>query len=157
MRKALSKKIRFEVFKRDSFTCQYCGKTSPSVVLHVDHISPVSGGGDNDILNLITSCEGCNLGKSNIPLSDSSEIERQTEQLKELNKKREQLELMLKWRDELKGFDESVINEITGYFSAGIGNTFSISENGVKDAKKLLRKYPLHEILDAIDKSIENP
>lgn len=25
-RKSLSKKIRFEVFKRDSFTCQYCGR-----------------------------------------------------------------------------------------------------------------------------------
>lgn len=28
-RKQLSKKLRFEVFKRDSFTCQYCGKKSP--------------------------------------------------------------------------------------------------------------------------------
>ena len=40
-RKSLSKKIRFEVFKRDKFTCQYCGKTAPNVVLEVDHIEPV--------------------------------------------------------------------------------------------------------------------
>jgi 5-methylcytosine-specific restriction endonuclease McrA len=28
-RKALSKKLRFEVFKRDNFTCQYCGRAAP--------------------------------------------------------------------------------------------------------------------------------
>lgn len=62
-RKGLSKKIRFEVFKRDQFTCQYCGKKAPDVILHVDHIQPVSKGGTNDLLNLITSCQDCNLGK----------------------------------------------------------------------------------------------
>ena len=44
-RKALSQKIRFEVFKRDSFTCQYCGRKAPDVVLQVDHIVPVAKGG----------------------------------------------------------------------------------------------------------------
>mgnify|MGYP003405974009 CR=1 FL=1 len=50
-RKTISKKIRFEVFKRDNFTCQYCGRMAPDVVLEVDHINPVSKGGDNDISN----------------------------------------------------------------------------------------------------------
>ena len=36
-RKPLSKKIRFEVFKRDAFTCQYCGQMAPDVLLEVDH------------------------------------------------------------------------------------------------------------------------
>lgn len=55
-RRSLSKKKRFEVFKRDSFTCQYCGAKAPDVVLQCDHIKPVSKGGTDDILNLITSC-----------------------------------------------------------------------------------------------------
>ena len=46
-RKPLSKKIRFEVFKRDSFTCQYCGKSALDVVLELDHIKPVAKGGSN--------------------------------------------------------------------------------------------------------------
>jgi len=62
-RKSLSKKTRFEIFKRDGFTCQYCGKTPPQVVLEVDHINPVISGGDNDEMNLITSCFDCNRGK----------------------------------------------------------------------------------------------
>ena len=52
VRKAISKKLRFEVFKRDNFTCQYCGRMAPDVVLEVDHINAVANGGDNNILNL---------------------------------------------------------------------------------------------------------
>jgi len=44
-RKAIPKKTRFEVFKRDSFTCQHCGRKAPDVVLQVDHLKPVSKGG----------------------------------------------------------------------------------------------------------------
>jgi len=69
-RKSISKRLRFEIFKRDQFTCQYCGAHPPSVILHVDHISPVAHGGLNEIDNLITSCESCNLGKSSKELSD---------------------------------------------------------------------------------------
>lgn len=69
IRKPISKKLRFEVFKRDSFTCQYCGSTPPSVILHVDHIHPVADGGCNNIDNLITACLPCNLGKSATPLT----------------------------------------------------------------------------------------
>src|SRR4051812_7427688 len=59
-RKGISKTVRFEVFKRDSFACVYCGRSAPEVILHIDHINPVSKGGDNDILNLRTACEDCN-------------------------------------------------------------------------------------------------
>jgi hypothetical protein len=60
----LSKKLRFEIFKRDSFTCQYCGRRPPEIVLEVDHINPRANGGDDDILNLITACFACNRGKA---------------------------------------------------------------------------------------------
>lgn len=62
-RKAISAKARFDIFKRDKFTCQYCGAHPPGVLLHVDHIVAVASGGTNDLHNLVTSCEPCNLGK----------------------------------------------------------------------------------------------
>ena len=71
-RKSISKKLRFEVYKRDSFTCQYCGRKAPDVALNVDHVVPVSKGGTNDILNLITSCFDCNNGKRDIPLNEEN-------------------------------------------------------------------------------------
>lgn len=57
----ISKKMRFYIFARDNFTCQYCRSTQKE--LHVDHIKPVSRGGDNSEKNLITACADCNLGK----------------------------------------------------------------------------------------------
>lgn len=62
-RKALSKKTRFEVFKRDGFKCVYCGAHPPGVLLHVDHVVAVAAGGKNGMDNLVTACEPCNLGK----------------------------------------------------------------------------------------------
>jgi CRISPR/Cas system Type II protein with McrA/HNH and RuvC-like nuclease domain len=67
-RKPLSKKARFDVFKRDNFRCQYCGQTPPVVVLEVDHITPVAEGGTNSVDNLICSCFDCNRGKGATPL-----------------------------------------------------------------------------------------
>lgn len=60
----MKKTLRFKVFERDEFTCQYCGKKPPKVVLEVDHIYPKSKGGTDDILNLITACLDCNRGKT---------------------------------------------------------------------------------------------
>jgi hypothetical protein len=62
-RKGIGKKDRFEVFKRDNFTCQYCGAHPPAVVLQVDHIVAVAAGGENDMDNYITACQPCNIGK----------------------------------------------------------------------------------------------
>ena len=70
-RKAISKRVRFEVFKRDRFKCVYCGAATPSVVLEVDHVIPVAEGGSNDISNLVTACKPCNQGKGARPLASS--------------------------------------------------------------------------------------
>jgi len=59
----IPQKIRFEILKRDNFTCQYCGKKSPDVELEVDHIEPYSKTKNNNPDNLITSCKNCNRGK----------------------------------------------------------------------------------------------
>lgn len=69
-RKSIGKTKRFEIFKRDLFTCQYCGRTPPNVVLELDHIHPVAKGGSNDNDNLITACMDCNRGKSDNSLED---------------------------------------------------------------------------------------
>lgn len=57
--------VRFAVFRRDDFTCQYCGRSAPEARLEIDHRVPVSRGGTNDISNLVTACSDCNRGKSN--------------------------------------------------------------------------------------------
>lgn len=61
---AISKRLRFEILRRDDHTCQYCGGKAPDVTLHVDHIIPVTLGGTDLPSNLVAACKDCNLGKS---------------------------------------------------------------------------------------------
>ena len=64
-RKSLPPKLRFQILKRDNFTCVYCGKSreNDGVVLHVDHKTSLKDGGTDDPDNLVTSCTACNFGK----------------------------------------------------------------------------------------------
>ena len=64
-RKIMNDDIRYNVLKRDNFTCQKCGITSKDgAKLEVDHIIPVSKGGKTVMSNLQTLCARCNSGKS---------------------------------------------------------------------------------------------
>lgn len=84
-RRSLSKKVRFEVFKRDSFACQYCGRTPPVVVLEVDHIIPVASDGCDSEDNLITACFDCNRGKGANDLLDVPEsIQARADRIEEI-------------------------------------------------------------------------
>jgi len=62
-RNSMSPKLRFDVFRRDKFVCQYCGACGSNVELEVDHIIPVSRGGTDEMSNLKTTCFDCNRGK----------------------------------------------------------------------------------------------
>lgn len=70
-------KLRFEILKRDNFTCQYCGRNvnEEKIKLHIDHINPVKNGGLFVADNLTTSCEECNLGKGDVLLEKKALIE----------------------------------------------------------------------------------
>ena len=62
-RKHISYRMRFKIFARDKFTCQYCGKHAHEEPLEIDHVIPLSHGGTNELDNLITSCRRCNRKK----------------------------------------------------------------------------------------------
>lgn len=53
---------RFNVFLRDSFSCQYCGDTSRDL-LTFDHVIPRSKGGKTTWGNIVAACSPCNLKK----------------------------------------------------------------------------------------------
>jgi hypothetical protein len=61
---AVSKRLRYEVLRRDGHTCRYCGGTAPDVKLTVDHVTPVALGGTDTADNLVTACGPCNSGKT---------------------------------------------------------------------------------------------
>lgn len=152
-REKLSKKIRFEVFKRDSFTCQYCGRKAPDVVLEVDHITPVAEGGKNDIFNLITSCFDCNRGKGKRPLTQQDELKKQQKMLEELNERKEQLEMLLQWKKGLENLEDEMVDNIEQLLSDATDNHFS--EYGRNDCKRLIKKYGFEEVYESTKISIQ--
>lgn len=61
-----SKRMRFEVLRRDNHTCRYCGRGAPEVKLTIDHVVPEALGGQDVPENLVAACEDCNSGKTSI-------------------------------------------------------------------------------------------
>lgn len=62
---AVSRRLRFEILRRDQHCCRYCGEhASPQVKLTVDHVLPVALGGTDDPTNLAAACGPCNSGKA---------------------------------------------------------------------------------------------
>lgn len=153
-RKSIPKRIRFEIFKRDSFTCQYCGASAPDVLLQIDHIKPVSEGGTNDITNLVAACAGCNSGKGAKNLDDRSAVKRRKAQLDELQERREQLEMMMEWMAGLQDLKEQTVDYLAEYW-LNLAPGHIPNDRGRRNLKKWLRKYSLHEITQAMDISAE--
>lgn len=147
-RQPMSKRARFEVFKRDGFACQYCGAHPPAVVLEVDHIVPVAAGGQNDPDNLVTACFACNRGKAAVSLEvvpqsladKATEVAEREEQLRGyhaiLEARRERIEADV-WR---------VVEHWTGEDSTTHETYAAI--------KRFVERIGVHEVLDAVDATL---
>lgn len=157
IRKPISTRKRFEIFKRDSFTCQYCGVKPPKTPLEVDHIIPVSKGGTNDEHNLITACFDCNRGKSNI-IADVNlsqiDVIMEKKRIAVLQNKKYQKIL----NDEKKQI-ESEINLIDEIFSDNFeGHCFT--DKFKLSIKKFIKTLGIVEVEEAMEKAcsvINNP
>lgn len=149
MAKAVSKKIRFEVFKRDKFTCQYCGRSAPDVTLQADHINPKSKGGKNDLLNLITSCLDCNQGKSDRILSDDTALKKRKQQLDQLQERREQLEMMMEWHKSLIDLEEQTVTGLSDFWQQLVPGYY-LNEAGLENLKRWVKKFGINEVIEAM-------
>lgn len=152
---AISKRVRFEVFKRDEFQCQYCGRTPPGVVLECDHIFPVSLGGDDDFDNLTTACFDCNRGKSNIlveqVVADSQTIAEKRRLLKE---KHDQVKAFNEFQEEVRQYEDQLIDNIGEYwfdtiYNKDAGYVFASREGA--SIRRFLKSLSVQEIKEAMD------
>jgi hypothetical protein len=152
-RKAISKKVRFEIFKRDGFICQYCGAHPPSVILNVDHIHPVALGGDNSDDNLVTSCQSCNLGKGAAELTNAPQslqdkaamiLEREAQingYQRVMNDKKQRL------------LEESVeVCDVYELFHEG----YTLNDKSLISVRKFIEELGVHEVLSAMETACSN-
>lgn len=150
VRTPIGKKMRFDVFKRDNFCCQYCGSTPPKVVLEVDHIIPVSKGGKNRMENLLTSCFDCNRGKSN-HLLDS--IPKSVNEMVELlAEKMAQVKAFDKLVKKNQAAEESRIDEVEQVL-CGFFKEHAFSSRFRESVRIFLSKLSLPEVVWAMQKA----
>lgn len=145
-RKALSKRVRFEIFKRDGFRCRYCGTTPDQSVLHVDHVVAVANGGTDDPANLVTACASCNGGKSDKPLGDcvlplSADPEVLREQI-------EQVRAFLAAQRELGEARDQVVTDVCDLWESRIG---PMSEDMYRRMRGVLATQRYDDVVKAIE------
>jgi 5-methylcytosine-specific restriction endonuclease McrA len=58
-----------ELFRRDNYTCQYCGQRLAHLTM--DHVVPRHRGGEHVWSNLVTACPACNLRKGGRTLGEA--------------------------------------------------------------------------------------
>lgn len=160
----ISVRTRFEVFKRDRFTCHYCGRTPPTVLLEVDHVLPQAAGGSDDAENLISSCQDCNRGKAAGLLEEGSAPTVSREAIEDLQERIDQAkayaELMQTWR----ALEGNQIQDVTDAWARAFGarseerdeGTFWVFGNGeqfprTQSIRTILARLPLHLVLEAVD------
>jgi 5-methylcytosine-specific restriction endonuclease McrA len=62
---------RRNLYRRDGFTCQYCGAQPGTELLSIDHVVPRSRGGRSTWENCVLSCIDCNKRKANHTLREA--------------------------------------------------------------------------------------
>ena len=147
-RKSIGNSKRFEIFKRDQFICQYCGNHPPKIILEIDHIIPVSKGGDNEEDNLITSCFECNRGKA---ARDLSIIPKSlSEKAKEIAEKEKQLLAYQQIIQDQKDRIETEVWEILEYLGL-VGSDGSAYKSQIISITMFIKRLGFHEVLDAAE------
>lgn len=154
-RRAIRLVDRFEVFKRDEFACQYCGRTPPGVLLQIDHVVAVAAGGDNTPDNLVTSCVECNIGKGAKELGAIRPIP-STERTEELRERAEQLRQYNAVLLARRKAEEETVTRIGSYWFEMRGEPgFVFGHGRVPSIKTFLRFLTEAEILDAADIALD--
>ena len=152
-RKTISKKMRFEVFKRDAFTCQYCGKSAPEVIVEVDHITPVAEGGTNEMYNLVTACRDCNRGKGKRKLSNIEEAKKERKYLEEEQEKLEQAKMIIAWKEEVAGRKKYEVDKIDELIA--MTTHCCLSDSGIKYIRGLIDKFSFLEVYEAVEIALD--
>lgn len=165
----LSVKTRFEVFKRDRFTCQYCGKHPPDVLLEADHIVPRAAGGSDDIGNLTTACTDCNRGKGARMLEEGTGPAVSRSAIAEMQERIEQAKAYMETLGALESITEQQVARVIEAWAKAFGATLEERDDGSywvfkgygyqygghwpeeRTIKRFVKKLSLEDVLDAVD------
>lgn len=147
-RKSLSKKLRFTVFARDGFQCQYCGRTPPVVVLEPDHVVPVSAGGPDTEENLITACFDCNRGKAAGAATRPRRpaVPARTAEIAEAEEQLSAYRAMLQQRNQRM---DNEVEQVAAYYAELTNDTMYLTELGRRSVRQWLQTWTVEDLKEA--------
>jgi 5-methylcytosine-specific restriction endonuclease McrA len=148
---SIPKSIRFDVFKRDLFTCQYCGRQVPQVLLDIDYLIPQAEGGTAVPNNLVTACVDCKKDNGVVPLNIGKIKNTRKQKIIAIQEKKLQIEEYEKFILDKKQREKQEIDEINSYWTELCDGEYSLNENGLETIKKFLAKMTSSEIKEAIE------
>jgi hypothetical protein len=161
---SLSVRTRFEVFKRDRFTCSYCGRTPPEVLLEVDHIVPRAAGGSDDLPNLTTACASCNRGKAARLLEEGTAPVVGRATVEELAERVEQAKAYMELLGGLQSVIDQQVRMVIDAWARAFGGRAIEQEDGTywqldgyepwpdeRSVRRVLRSLTLADVLVAVD------
>ncbi len=149
---AISPRVRFDIFKRDNFTCRYCARTSPAIVLEVDHVVPVCEGGSDDPINLVAACWECNRGKSGVSLDQVLTGENPHDRAIMLLEQERQLHEYNRVLEQINERVHLQVQELAGYWHEATGRELYGRE--LTSLENALHTQPFQTILKAMDYAI---
>ena len=159
-RRPVSGTIRYEVLKRAKGRCELCGISNEEKSLDVDHITPKSLGGRDDIANYQALCFTCNAQKNNKDDTDFRDINAQYE-----HREKDCLFCQIQTEDRKRVVDEnSLAYAIRDGFEVTKHHTLFIPKRHIKDYFGLTQAEinainqligSQKEILDKFDSSID--
>ena len=159
-RRPVSGTIRYEVLKRAKGRCELCGISNEEKNLEVDHITPKSLGGKDDIANYQALCFTCNAQKNNKDDTDFRNINAQYE-----HREKDCLFCQIQTDDRKRVVDENTLAyairdgfEVTKHHTLfipkrHIKDYFGLSQAEINAINQLIESQK--EFLDDADSSID--
>ena len=148
---ALRPSIRFEIFKRDSFTCRYCGRKSPEAILEIDHILPKSADGSDEPKNLVTACYQCNRGKGARLLTDIPPEENLHEKTISIAEQELQIAEYNHWRGKQKEREDTEVHEIYKKWMRAWEQSYGENYWRTSDTRLFLKRLGFIEVQEVLE------
>lgn len=128
--------------------------SAPTVVLEVDHVTPISAGGTNDVLNLVTACFDCNRGKGKKRIDDVSATTRRIPELSARQERLEQIQMLERWYRELGNADREILGLVCRYWEQRCPG-WAVNNAGRSTIDKHLRKFGPDVLFEAMRRSAD--
>lgn len=146
------KRIKYEVFEKDSFKCQFCGTGAPVVTLQLIRIQDTQQNDEwLDTAFLSTSCKICEKKKSGV---DEKSLQNGYISIDELEERLQQLKMLINWRKGMLNIRKQQLTNLVSYWENKVPG-FVTNNDQKKFAATYISKFSSDEIRSAMDMAVD--